>query len=112
MFIWKQIILICSLVFMISACVKTPPEIDLLEAEQYITWQIDGMAGAFVMPEDTVACARFGSQTEMVGYDPDRQDRLNTYFTGNRWAGTYQTNFFDLHVNGTNYNISILPLEF
>ena len=82
---------------------------DLPNADQYITWNINGEKGSMTSPNDSIGSARYATDTHIIGQSTTNQNQFYIIFSGNRDAGTYPVHFADLYINQKTYTESPDP---
>lgn len=96
------------LVFTIGCSKESAPETpNLPNTDQYITWNIaDSIQGSLNSPHDSLASARYGTQTNLVGIATANKNSILIQFDGNRSTGIYDAVYAIMWVNGRNYYLN------
>ncbi len=84
---------------------------DLPNADQYITWSINGDKGSLTSPADSLASARYASDTHLAGSSTSTQDGITIIFRGNRATGTYTATYSDFYIKQKSYSVSSNTLQ-
>ena len=93
------------LVFIIGCSKNSDPETpNLPNADHYITWNIDdNIQGSLTSPYDSLASARYGTETNLVGIATSNKNSFLVQFNGNRSTGMYDVIYAIMWINGKNY---------
>ena len=107
-FIFKPSLTIITVVlfFVNISCSKESDntENELPNADQYITWNIDGNKGALTSPVDSLASARYATDTHIAGASKNNQNEIYFIFKGNRENGTYRITYSQIYINGSGFS--------
>lgn len=96
----KQLLTICLLILVFS-CSKDN-DVDLPDADQYLTWEVAGKKGAFLHPADSIAAARFSSRTDMAATD-NAASQVYLIINGAVSPGSYRATYQEFSINQTSY---------
>ena len=110
----NHFIRIAALLFLFQVSCKKEAEVnpELPDADQYITWNIDGATGALTAPGDTLGLGRYGTRTEMGGYSTAGQHYITAIFSSDSAAaGAYQATSVDYIIGKTVYSPTTAPFQ-
>jgi hypothetical protein len=77
---------------------------NLPNADEYITWNINGNKGSLTSSSDSLASARYSSDTHLTGVSPTNQNELYLIFRGNRRTGEFPVTYSDMYINQSTYS--------
>src|SRR5436305_576956 len=83
------------------SCSKKPDSQpnDLPNTDQYFTWNLNGTKGALLSPSDSLASARYSTDTHLAGTSTTNQDGLEIIFQGDRTPGTFTSTYAETYLN-------------
>lgn len=107
---WKLLFLLFTPFFINGICNKDDNE--LPNADQYVTWTVNGQSGELTTPTDSLDFDRSGNTTSIYGQTkPLPTNNFYISFDGAQTTGTYSSTQCEIIINGNDYGQVSSPVS-